>query len=288
MKKIAVFTFLLSTLLVSTQPPFVALSQQLSDQVETTAETQLRSFAKAYVAIDKIRESYEPELSNTQDRQRAKEIEHEAIARIDYAIVKEGLTLEAFTKIVQKANADDVLRKRIHELINQEKLLPIANRTILEKSIVRKPKSAPRGYRTATPYLIIKDAASAIEFYKQIFGAKVLLCLAEPNGKVGHAEIKIGDSRMMLADEYPQMGYRSPQSLGGSPVSILLYVDNCDATFERAIAKGAKVLNPMSDQLYGDRAGTLQDPFGHVWTIASHKQELTAEEILERASTPSG
>ena len=120
MKKIAVFTFLLSTLLLSTQPPFVALSQQLSDQVEITDETQLRSFAKAYVAIDKIRESYEPELSGTQNPQRAKEIEHEAIARIDYAIVKEGLTLEAFTKIVQKANADNVLRKRIHELINEE------------------------------------------------------------------------------------------------------------------------------------------------------------------------
>jgi len=119
-KKIAVFTFLLSTLLLSTQPPFVALSQQLSDQVEITDETQLRSFAKAYVAIDKIRESYEPELSGTQNPQRAKEIEHEAIARIDYAIVKEGLTLEAFTKIVQKANADNVLRKRIHELINEE------------------------------------------------------------------------------------------------------------------------------------------------------------------------
>ena len=158
---------------------------------------------------------------------------------------------------------------------------------ILEKIMVRKPKATPRGYRTATPYLIIKDAASAIEFYKQIFGAKVLLCLAEPNGKVGHAEIRIGDSRMMLADEYPQTGYRSPQSLGGSPVSILLYVDNCDATFERAIAKGAKALNPMSDQLYGDRAGTLQDPFGHVWTIATHKRELTAEEILKRASTAS-
>ena len=120
MKKIAVFTFLLSTLLLSTQPPSVALSQQLSDHVEITDETQLRSFAKAYVAIDKIRKSYEPELSGTQNPQRAKEIEHEAITRIDYAIVKEGLTLEAFTKIVQKANADNVLRKRIHELINEE------------------------------------------------------------------------------------------------------------------------------------------------------------------------
>jgi PhnB protein len=154
--------------------------------------------------------------------------------------------------------------------------------------MIRKRKSAPRGYRTATPYLIIEGAAGAIEFYKRIFGARVLLSLAEPSGKIGHAEIKIGDSRIMLADEYPQTGYRSPQSLGGSPVSILLYVEDCDATFERAIANGAKTLNPMSDQFYGDRAGTLQDPFGHVWTIASHNEELTAEEILKRVSTASG
>jgi len=120
MKKIAIFLFLLSSFLLSIQP-FVALSQQLNDQVDNTDETQLRSFAKAYVEIEKIRESYEPELSGTQDAKRAKEIEHEAIARIDYVIVKEGLTLEGFTKIVQKANADEALRKRIHELINAEK-----------------------------------------------------------------------------------------------------------------------------------------------------------------------
>jgi PhnB protein len=154
--------------------------------------------------------------------------------------------------------------------------------------MIRKRNSAPRGYRTATPYLIIEGAAGAIEFYKRIFGARVLFSLAEPSGKIGHAEIKIGDSRIMLADEYPQTGYRSPQSLGGSPISILLYVEDCDATFERAIANGAKTLNPMSDQFYGDRAGTLEDPFGHVWTIASHKGELTAEEILKRVSTASG
>src|SRR6266481_5027094 len=122
--------------------------------------------------------------------------------------------------------------------------------------MAKKPKSAPRGYRTATPYLIIKDAASAIDFYKQAFKAKVMLCLSEPTGKIGHAEIKIGDSRIMLADEYPEMGFRGPQSFGGSPVSILLYVDNCDDMFNRAVAKGAKIAKPMSDQFYGDRAET--------------------------------
>jgi PhnB protein len=136
--------------------------------------------------------------------------------------------------------------------------------------MAKKAKPAPRGYRTVTPYLIIKDAASAIDFYKQAFQAKVLMCLSEPSGKVGHAEIKIGDSRIMLADEYPELGSRGPQSFGGSPVSILLYVEDCDDMFERAIAKGARVVKAMRDQFYGDRAGTLEDPFGHVWTIAHH------------------
>jgi PhnB protein len=151
--------------------------------------------------------------------------------------------------------------------------------------MAKKPTSVPRGYRTATPHLIIKDAASAIDFYKQTFGAKVLLCLAETEGKIGHAEIQIGDSRIMLADEYPQIGYRSPQFLGGSPVSILLYVDDCDTIFERATAKGAKTLSPVTDQVYGDRAGTLEDPFGHIWTIATHKQGLASKQRLKPAST---
>jgi PhnB protein len=150
--------------------------------------------------------------------------------------------------------------------------------------MARKMKSVPRGYRTATPYLTIKGAASAIDFYKRAFRAKVLMCLSEPSGKVGHAEIKIGDSRIMLADEYPEFGSRGPQSFGGSPVSILLYVDDCDAIFKEALSKGAKIVKPMSDQLYGDRAGTLEDPFGHVWTIATHKEDLSSEELLRRAA----
>ena len=150
--------------------------------------------------------------------------------------------------------------------------------------MLKKGKPVPRGYRTVTPYLIIKDAASAIDYYKRAFRAKVLMCLSEPSGKVGHAEIKIGDSRIMLADEYPEMGSRGPQSLGGSPVCILLYMDDCDEIFDRAIARGAKVIRPMSDQFYGDRAGTLEDPFGHVWTIATHKEDLSTEEIMQRAA----
>ena len=151
-----------------------------------------------------------------------------------------------------------------------------------------KAKPIPDGYHTATPYLIIKDAASAIEFYKKAFGATELLRMAGPDGKVMHAEIKIGDSPIMIADEFPEMGARSPQSLGGSPVSILLYVEDVDALFSQAIAAGAKVLMPVKDQFYGDRSGGVTDPFGHVWYIATHKEDLTPDEIRQRAAAAFG
>src|SRR2546425_2905140 len=116
-------------------------------------------------------------------------------------------------------------------------------------------KPIPEGYHTATPYLIIKDAARAIEFYKKAFGATELMRMAQPDGRIGHAEIRIGDSPIMLADEFPEMGHRSPQSLGGSPVSILLYVEDVDALFNQAVSAGAKVQKPVQDQFYGDRIG---------------------------------
>jgi PhnB protein len=134
-------------------------------------------------------------------------------------------------------------------------------------------KSVPADYHTATPYLILKDAASAIEFYKKVFGATELARLVQPDGKIGHAEIKIGDSRIMIADEYQEMGILSPPSLGGSAVIIHLYVEDVDALARRMIAAGAKVLRPVEDQFYGDRAGKLADPFGHVWIIATRKEE---------------
>ena len=146
-------------------------------------------------------------------------------------------------------------------------------------------KPIPEGYHTATPYLIIKDAARAIEFYKKAFGATEMMRFAQPDGKIGHAEIKIGDSHIMLADEFPEMGARSPQSLGGSPVSILLYVPDVDARFRQALAAGAKEMRPVKDQFYGDRSGTLTDPFGHVWTLATHKEDVSPEEVNRRFET---
>ncbi len=145
-------------------------------------------------------------------------------------------------------------------------------------------KPIPEGYHTATPYLIIKDAARAIEFYKKAFGATELMRMAQPDGRIGHAEIRIGDSPIMLADEFPEMGHRSPQSLGGSPVSILLYVEDVDALFNQAVSAGAKVQKPVQDQFYGDRIGGVTDPFGHVWYIATHKEEVSPEEMRKRGA----
>lgn len=144
-------------------------------------------------------------------------------------------------------------------------------------------KPVPEGYRTATPYLIVKGAAEAIEFYKRAFGATEMLRMADPQGKVGHAEIKIGDSVIMLADEHPAMGYRGPRSLGGSSVSILLYLEDVDGVFERAVKAGAKAQRPVTNQFYGDRSGTLEDPFGHVWTVATHVEDVAPEEMQRRA-----
>src|SRR6266478_7579879 len=153
----------------------------------------------------------------------------------------------------------------------------------LEGETIMATKSIPDGYHSVTPYLIVKGAADAIEFYKRAFGATELLRMADPQGRVGHAEIKIGDSVIMLADEHPAMGYRGPRSLGGSSVSILLYLEDVDGVFERAVKAGAKAQRPVADQFYGDRSGTLEDPFGHVWTVATHVEDVPPEEMRRRA-----
>jgi len=141
-------------------------------------------------------------------------------------------------------------------------------------------KPIPEGYHSITPYLIIKGASAAIDFYRKAFGATELFRMPDPSGKgVAHAEIKIGDSPIMLADEQPQM-YRSPLSLGGTPVSLMLYVEDVDKIFPQAVAAGAKVVKPVQDQFYGDRSGTLQDPFGHQWTIGTHKKDVSSEEMM--------
>ena len=144
-------------------------------------------------------------------------------------------------------------------------------------------KPIPEGHHAVTPYLCVQEAAKAIEFYKAAFGATEVMRAPGPGGKIGHAEISIGDSRIMMADEHPQMEFKGPLSYGGSPVHIHLYVEDVDATVARATAAGAKVTRPVADQFYGDRNGSIEDPFGHHWHVSTHKEDLTPEEIAKRA-----
>jgi len=148
-------------------------------------------------------------------------------------------------------------------------------------------KPIPEGYHSVTPYLIISGAAEAIEFYKKAFGA-IELFRMDHQGKIGHAEIRIGDSPIMLADEQPAMGYVGPQALGGTPVSLMIYVDDVDAIYKQAISSGAVELKALQDQFYGDRSGTLKDPYGHIWTIGTHKEDVTPEEMDKRIAAAHG
>ena len=143
-------------------------------------------------------------------------------------------------------------------------------------------QAVPTGYAVVTPYLIIRGAARALDFYKKAFGATELMRFPAPGGKIGHAEMKIGEGVVMLADESSEMGHNSPQTLGGTPITLMFYVADVDAQFAKALAAGGVVKQPLKDQFYGDRSGTLTDPFGHIWTIATHVEDVSAEEMQRR------
>ncbi len=145
-------------------------------------------------------------------------------------------------------------------------------------------KPVPEGYHSLTPYLILNNAGAAIAFYQAALGASEVMRMADPSGKIRHAEITIGDSRIMLADEHPELQALSPKTIGGSPISLHLYVADVDAAVERAVAAGAKLIRPVADQFYGDRVGGIEDPFGYRWFIATHKEDLTMDEIRRRAA----
>ena len=144
-------------------------------------------------------------------------------------------------------------------------------------------KPVPEGYHAITPYLFCSDAAAAIDYYKKGFGASELFRHGAPGGKIGHAEITIGDSVIMLADEEPSVKALSPKTVGGTPVGLMLYVDDVDAVFKKALASGAKQVQALEDKFYGDRAGSLIDPFGHMWMVATHKEDVSPEEMERRA-----
>lgn len=143
-------------------------------------------------------------------------------------------------------------------------------------------KKIPDGFNSITPYLTVKDGNAAIRYYQEAFGAKEIGRISMPDGTVGHAELQIGDSRLMLAEEMPAWGNKSPATLGGTAVGIALYVDDADAVFARALAAGATVIEPMKDQFYGDRSGSLSDPFGHKWHVLTHIEDVSFEEMQKR------
>jgi PhnB protein len=145
-------------------------------------------------------------------------------------------------------------------------------------------KPVPDGYRTLTPYLIVADGAAAIGFYEQVFGARVRMRLDGPGGKVGHAELQIGDSVVMLADEHPDWGALAPPTIGGTPVGLHLYLGDVDAVAAKAVAAGATLKHPVENKFYGDRQGTIVDPFGHRWHISTHVEDVSPEEISRRAT----
>jgi PhnB protein len=144
-------------------------------------------------------------------------------------------------------------------------------------------KPIPEGYHTLTPYLTVEDTAKAIDFYKEAFGAEEIMRMQAPDGSIGHAEIQIGDSRVMLSDPFPQSSVRPPKERGGATASIFAYVEDCDALFDQATGAGAEVTAPLQDMFWGDRFGSLTDPFGHVWSIATHIEDVPEEEMAERA-----
>jgi PhnB protein len=149
---------------------------------------------------------------------------------------------------------------------------------------MKKVSYIPEGYNSITPYLIIKGAAQAIEYYKKVFGATEVVRMDGPDGKVGHSELQIGDSRIMVADENPTMGqgHVSAASIGASPVSLYVYLPDVDRVIQRAAAEGAKILKPVQDQFYGDRTGFIQDPFGHLWGVATHIEDVSPKDMKER------
>jgi PhnB protein len=149
-------------------------------------------------------------------------------------------------------------------------------------------KPIPDGYPQVTPYLCVDGAAAAIEFYTSVLGARERMRMPAPDGKLGHAELELGESLIMLADEFPEMGVQSPKTIGGTPVTISVYVDDVDAVFEGALAAGATSVRPVEDQFYGDRTGQFEDPFGHRWSVATHVEDVPPDEMERRAAEVMG
>lgn len=191
---------------------------------------------------------------------------------------------KAATKTTTTKTSKLTTNKKLIATAKTKKAKPTIKSSIKTKNAKAKVQPIPKGYASITPYLIVKGAEKALDFYKRGLGAKEIMRHAEPNGKIMHAEIKIGDSIIMLADEFPEMQCNSPHTVGGSPVMIHLYVKNVDKLYQQAIMAGAKEQWPVKDQFYGDRSGGIIDPFGHIWHISTHIEDLSKKEIQRRAA----
>jgi PhnB protein len=170
-------------------------------------------------------------------------------------------------------------------MASKKKVSKKKSRKRAKSAAKKKVLPIPAGYHTVTPYLVCRGAAGAIDFYKRAFGAKEKVRMPGPDGKVAHAELQIGDSRVMLGEEAPERGAKSPDMLGGSAVGVFLYVKNVDTFTDKAIAAGATVVEPVQDMFWGDRYGKLKDPFGHSWSVATHKEDLTAKQMAKRVQS---
>jgi PhnB protein len=184
------------------------------------------------------------------------------------------------SKTKTKAKAKSKTRKSAVKARAKKTARPKASAR--KKAAPKKLMSPPPGYASVTAYLIAQDAAGAIDYYKAVFGAREEMRMPSPGGRVGHAELRIGDSKIMLADEHPDMHAHGPRHHRGSPVTIMLYVKDVDATVAKAVAKGGKLVRPVQNQFYGDRSGAIEDPEGHVWHIATHVEDVTAKEVKRR------
>ncbi len=172
--------------------------------------------------------------------------------------------------------------KKIKRAAKKAKLISKNAKAVSRKPKVQKLKAIPDAYKAAIPYLIVNDGVAAIDFYKRAFGATEVMRFDMPGGKIAHAEMKIGDSLFMLADEFPEMGAVSPSTVGGTPVSVMVYVNDVDSFFAKAISEGAREERAVEDKFYGDRSGNLLDPFGHKWTFSTHKEDVSIEEMKRR------
>lgn len=189
----------------------------------------------------------------------------------------------AKAKKAVKAKKKTSVKKPLKKVVKKK----ASSRKVKKTSVKRKSKKVafiPKGYNSVTPYLIIENAAKAIEFYKDVFGAKEKMRMGRDGNKVGHAELQIGDAKIMLADECPEMNANGPKTFNGSPVSIHVYIKDVDNVVNRAVSLGANLIRPVENMFYGDRAGGFEDPFGHKWFVATHVEDLTPAQIRKRSA----